>query len=137
MKAIICLAAMDVIRDADSNNISAINILESLSSQGFPFLLQVMAFFASFERTEDEPGDWEGQFRIALDGEELLNRPFAVGFQGQLRTRSIIRLQGLVLPKAGTLTFELDIANGPSPSYSVSIQALAGAPPEVEVVTDA
>lgn len=136
MNTAICLAATDIIRDADTGSVSAINILDGLATNGFPFLVQRVAFFALFERANDEQEDWEAQFRVALDGEELMKRGIVIRFQGKPRANSIIRLQGLVIPRAGLLTFELEIVDGATASCAVSIEPITTSPPVVEVVKE-
>jgi hypothetical protein len=60
-----------------------------------------------FEREQADPEQVEGEFTMTLEDEVLGNAPLAVDFAGQLRYRSIVQLNGLVVPRPGLLRFRV------------------------------
>lgn len=62
----ICFAAVAVIRDAETNNISAFNILEGVGAAGLPLLMQNVSFFVLWQREAHEPPQRDGRFRLSI-----------------------------------------------------------------------
>ncbi len=122
VKNLLSLVAHDVVRDAETNNISVFNIFEGLQAEGFPVLLQNVCFFTLWERSENEKEEHNAAFKLSIGTKELNSRTGTLNFQGKKRVRHIIRLQGLVLPKPGILCFSLELSKI-SAKYEVEIIA--------------
>src|SRR5881394_1281092 len=123
MRAVISLVAQGIIRDAQTNNISAFNILESITAEGMPVFIPNLAFFVLWERQPDEGPIHEATLNVRLDHNVLVSVGARVDFQTFVRARSINQLAGLVLPTTGELVFEMLIQNGPRAAYTVMINA--------------
>jgi Family of unknown function (DUF6941) len=135
MRAVISFVAQGVVRDADTNNISAFNLMESITVEGLPVLVPNLSFFVLWERELNEDAVHQATLNVRLDQRVLLTTGARVDFQGFARARSINNIAGLVLPMVGQLVFEMLIENGPSATYTVTINAAAAAqapPPRVE-----
>ena len=100
-KLLVCAQA--VVRDADTNNISVLNILEEIFGAGFPLFVQAMAVFALLERGQDDPEKIDCTLRIMLGDNELATAKPAVNFDGKFRNRTIVRIEGMVLPGPGDM----------------------------------
>ncbi len=129
MRAVISLVAQGVIRDAQTNTISAFNILESLSAEGLPLFVPNIAYFVLWEREPNEPSIREATLNVRLEQTVLISVGARIDFQTFLRARSINQIAGLVLPSPGQLVFEMMVPDGPRATYTVTINAPAQVPP--------
>jgi hypothetical protein len=129
IRPVMCLAAEGVVRDVQTNNISIYNILEGLTAEGFPFFVQRLTFFALWERAANDPEQMQGRFTVAIADKEIFTKSMTVNFQGQLKVRNIISVQGLLIPQPGQLSFslKLDAASSPTASCIVEVNAVASA----------
>jgi len=122
----VCLVAEAVIRDAESSAVSVYNILEGITSQGFPLFLQRLAFLTIWEREPEDTAHYRTDFSLTLDDERLLGDSGSIEFQKALRNRSIMTVQGLVVPRPGALVFSMKVEDGPEATYTVSIEGTEG-----------
>jgi hypothetical protein len=100
------IACVRTILDANSNNISCIEVLEELSVGSFPNVFPEVAIIWCIAREANEPEAVPSSFHIFLNETQLYEAPVEVAFQGKLRTRAIVRLAGLTITNAGRLRFE-------------------------------
>lgn len=125
----LCLAAESVVIDRQSNATSFFNLLESMKSEGFPFVLPKISVFILWERESTDPTQYTSNLRISFGTEELVNQIFNIDFQGQLRTRSVLQMAGLLIPRPGIVTFHAQIQDPEvSAQYSFDI---TGNQPEI------
>ena len=127
MRAVLCLAAEGVIRDAETNTISVFNILERITATGFPLFIQRLTFFALWERALEDPERTMGHFRAELGGRDLHTIDLPIDFQGRLLNRTTIRIAGLVVPQPGSLRFSIALEDGTTASYTVEVNAVVDA----------
>ena len=130
MNTLYTLACVRTILDANSNNISCIEVLEQLSVASFPNVFPEVAIVWCVARGAHEPESLPTRFHIFLNEVQLYEAPVDVAFQGTLRTRAIVRLAGLVVTNPGRLRFEFRSAeisgswlfeiNGPPPMSAPS-----------------
>ena len=93
--------------DSRSNTISLFHLFEEVNAAGFPILVQKLAIvLVSQERMTTS--SLEMRTRITLGADELFNGPFNIVFQETPRHRTIIDLNGLIVPGPGDLVFELN-----------------------------
>lgn len=127
----LCFAALAVVRDGETNTISAFNIFEGLGAVGFPFLLQNAAFFVLWERDPADPARMGATFTVGVDGHPALGtQQITLDFQEVLSHRSIVKLNGLVVPTPGSLRFRIVPETGTAAEYAFDVSA---APPQVQV----
>lgn len=117
----LCFAAVAVIRDADSNGITAFNILEGVTAAGLPFLMQNLSFFVLWQREHGDAEQFPGRFALSLDNQVLQEIDIRVDFQGGTRNRTVVNIGGLVVPRPGFLHFRLRLEAGAQAEYSVEI----------------
>jgi len=118
----LCLAALGVIRDTETNNVSVFSILEELGAQGFPFLIQEMGVLAMWRRSTPDEGAVDLQFRVLNNDTQLYAGPVRVAFAQAERHRSIVRLGGLLIREPGNLRFGFFHGNEELASYTVRIK---------------
>jgi hypothetical protein len=121
-----CLAAEGVIRDVETNNFSAFNILEELRPEGFPAFLPKISFLSTWERNLEDPREYDMEFTLKLDEEMLTEQPITMNFGDSTKHRQTINMQGLLIPRVGNLVFKLRTADGQAEgSYSIEVKAPA------------
>jgi hypothetical protein len=117
----LCFAAAAIIRDGESNIISAFNVFEGLVPTGLPLFLQQVSCFALWQRDDGDPQQVSGNFTATLDGDTLANARILVDFAGLRRSRSIVNMQGFVVPRSGVLQFRFVLETGATAEYSLDI----------------
>jgi hypothetical protein len=130
-RSVICLVAEGVIRDRTTDLISAFNIQEGLMAEGFPLFIKSLTFFALLERSADDAETDVCRFTTTLNENVLNEQPINITFQGKLKTRVLVNLVGLFLPQPGNLTFTLTLSTGVITSYTVEVNAVSSATPEI------
>jgi hypothetical protein len=126
VELLLVTASEGISRDADTNAISVFGIVEDIQSPGFPLALDLNVL-ALIKRNEDE-AEQPVQWRALLNEQLLHEGPLNAKFQGKLRTRSILRLGGLVVPAPGVLAFEIMINGQPAGRWSIPVSKLEPKP---------
>ena len=117
------LCAEFVIRDAESNGISLINLLEQAVPQGFPALLPRLAVLLLLERDPGDPNEITYTFKVRMDEDPpLFEQSVTSGFQGQLSTRQIMIVGGLPIPHPGKLRLTAATPTQTLGDYVIPIQ---------------
>jgi len=102
------LCADRVIRDAETNNISAIGILEAITPEGLPMFIPRIMILAFLHRNkEEDPSKIKCTFRIEIGDNKLLEHELVVDFQDKERNRTIINVGGLAISTNGMLEVSL------------------------------
>ena len=107
ISSILMLCAEGVVRDAETNNVSVFNILEQISSQTFPMLVQKVAVLNILSKDNEDKDEFELFLRFVCNQDELMKKPFRVMFGNKQRTRSVFQINGLVIPEPGKFEFQL------------------------------
>ena len=125
VKLMVC--ASHIVRDADTNTLSIFNVFEGLAVQGFPFLIQQFAAAVVLRRDPaTDAAEHNGRFEVRLGDLVLAATDLAVNFQDKRHTRQLLRINGLVIPAAGTLDVRFTMG-ALSSVYTVDIEALTPA----------
>jgi hypothetical protein len=135
IRPIICFAALAVVRDAETNAISAFNILEALGTVGFPLFLQNASFFVLWERDPADPVRTEATFTVGVEGHAALTtQQIVLDFGEGRRHRSVVNLNGLIVPTPGSVRFRIAPREGTAAEYAFDVTA---APPAVQLAGQA
>ncbi len=128
-KAVIC--SEQVIRDTESNTITAVNIIEELHSPIFP--VAIPRFTAVFMLEKDEADNDQQEVRVVIKlGDAQINEtPVNLNFQQKKSNRLIVSLNGLVLPSPGLLIVKLLHAGGEFSSWGIPVSQIGGPQPAV------
>lgn len=119
------LAAQRLVRDAQTNSVSAFDILEELQSPSFPLMLQRLDAIAVFEREEGDPRKPKSTVSVKLDTKLLFEGDLTVDFDNVLRTRSFLSFAGLVIPGPGTINIEFIVAGEKKGFVNIPVQAVS------------
>jgi hypothetical protein len=131
MRATFAAAAQIVVQDIQTNNVSLINILESLTLAGFPTALSPVSFVATWEREAADPAQVEGDLVLRLGNEVLTQLHITVNFNDGLRTRTVFVIGALFLGRPGSLVFSIVLNGGVAVEYPVEINGPAVTGPTV------
>jgi len=97
--------AESVVRDIDTNLISILNIIDELTAEGFPLFVNRLSVLATIQRTDDEAPARQFLMKVTIGELELARTAISVGFLDGTRANLLVRLQGLVIPVPGSVTF--------------------------------
>lgn len=122
------LCAEKIVRDADSNMVSAFDIVEEIQSPGFPRLVIRLMAILVLERDPGDPQRPPAEVVLSLNGKEIHKAALNVDFQGVNRTRAIVTLGGLVLTEPGQFKISYFVAGQPIASNDIPVTQI-GAPP--------
>jgi hypothetical protein len=125
----LCFVAEAVIRDADTNAVSAFNILEALTPAGFPILVQRISCYTLWERENNDAPQVNGRFTVAIGDNVLNETAIRMDFAGAPKAKTLINMNGLILPQPGLLRFQIDLDGGAHAEYTVDVN-----PPPAAVV---
>lgn len=123
----ICLVAQGVVRDAEGGGISVFNIMEGITAQGFPLFVGRMGFLATWEKEQDDPDVYHATFEIKINDQKLHGSTIDVDFKGKNRNRTIMAIQGVVVPAPGELSFLMTLDNGISAGCVIPVLVAPGA----------
>jgi hypothetical protein len=94
--------------DGQTNVASAFKIVEAIETPSFPVLVGPVDLICLIERNiKEEPTKVGGFLRSTLDEQELFTHPIAFDFENKSRSRIQINLQGILIPRPGTVKISL------------------------------
>jgi hypothetical protein len=128
IQARLALCAETIVRDAENNNISAINIYEELNIAEFPAAISKLSILFMIERTMEDPGQIDAVVVLTLDNEEIGRATMHGDFEGKPRTRLIVVAQNMPIARAGLLTASAIVNNETLSSWSIPIHKAESAP---------
>ena len=99
--------AQGVIRDADTNQCTVINLVENLVVPSLPFVVPSLCLFAIIERGIRDPTSCTCSVRVRLNDAEVFGRDLAIDFGPALRNRTILYLEELPIDRAGVIQCRL------------------------------
>ena len=109
MKLLFLAAAERIISDSRTGKISAIDLIEEVTSVQFPFLVMSPFIVATFEKENDDEEESQGELIFKNDDEEIVRSNFTISFGGLKRARSIIELNAMIIPKPGHLSISVRV----------------------------
>lgn len=113
-------------RDAETNAISIVNVIEEIQASEFPGGLLRLSVIGMLTREETDPEDYELVGLIAMGDVEVGRFAVAVRFGGKLNSRLIAKLHGVPLPNPGTLKVSLKHDDAVMASWSILVSRLGG-----------
>ena len=131
----LCFAAVGIIRDADTNTISAFTILEGVIPSAIPFYMPQVSFVVFWDRNLDDANRTQGVFTLTINNDQVSRVEMLVDFHDGLRHRTIANLNGLVIPRTGAMRFRIDLDVGVHAEYLLEVEPpRVAAAPQVQAV---
>lgn len=129
MRCLLAACAEQVIRNADTNTVSIISIIEELTIPRLPGVLVALNAFFFLERDPADPENPACIIRLKLDDQLLQEFPANANFQGKLRTRAFVTIGNIVISGPGVLSVSIAEANQQDPLGTWPIRVTLTAPP--------
>lgn len=124
LKTRYALCASRVIRDAEENRISAIDLLEDIAVAAFPIVIPRLSLVISVSREDGDAETYEGSISIRMNDEVLMTTPLQIDFQGGVATRATVVIGGLQLPAPGRFSVSWSVPDqNLENTYAVAISA--------------
>lgn len=115
------LCAESIVRDSETNTVSAFSLLEEMSAPRFPVAVPRLASLFLLEKEPKDEDMQNYQYILTLANQELLRSPVEVRFEGKLRTRVMVNVQGLLIPAPGELRARLELQGRELGSWSMAV----------------
>lgn len=127
----LAVCAESVVRDAETNAVSVFNIVEAAQGKGFPLVVPRLSCLFILTREDSDPTDYSGSMRIAAGTREIAQYPISVNFQDSCLNRSIVVIEGLVVPGPGPVQVSLWLRDEEKGMWQFEVKKVGG--PEVEM----
>lgn len=99
--------AKRVIIDAQSQQLSIIDYIETIQSQTFPVIMPSLSCVFVLHRDDTEDTKLSFNIVAKIDDTEIINFPGEADFKDKKITRTILNFEGFVIPKAGNLSIKI------------------------------
>lgn len=109
MKSINIYLSENSVIDGQENTLSLINIFDDISAPNYPLFFPKLSITCVFEKEPEDVADIECFIICRLNEVEIQRFPFKVSFRGTFRARSIIKINGFLIPSPGNLDFDLEL----------------------------
>jgi hypothetical protein len=129
MKASITIACDTAIIDGRNNRISLLNVLDEVHSTTFPFVIGTQTVLCLTIKEPSDPETYDLDFRATIDGEEVLKFPVKGSFSGKSRNRVLVEMQGVAIPKPGTLVYSFRFQGKELGTWAMVVSSLGNLPP--------
>lgn len=132
MKSLFSIVADNIIRDADRNTVSVIDVIEQINISQLPTMVPRVYFFSMLERREDDETDFDCSIVVSQKNKRLIEQPVKIQFNNKIKTRFIFQINGLPIEQIKDVAFaiwhkEKRIAQTIIPLFSVK---------EVKIIKD-
>jgi hypothetical protein len=122
------LFAEVLIRDADENKVTAVNILDDLLASGFPLALPKLCVLSIVEREPGDPQRIRATMRVVSGEREVMNTDIDIDFQGKTLARTIVVIGNVIVPAPGVLACSLVIDGREIQRYTLRVLPLPPQP---------
>ena len=123
------MPAENVIIDQQTQEVAAIGIIaEGVKAVAFPLFVRRLCYLVFWYRLPEDAKDYDGIFTLLLAGNRIAEMAITLNFGNEVAHRTLVRIEGLLIPEAGTLEFSI-VAGGVTASYSVEAQTVQVADP--------
>jgi hypothetical protein len=103
IRCILAVCAQQVIRDADTNTVSIISLIDEMQVLTLPAMLTSLDALFLLARDVNDSERPNLVLRVKLNDTAIHEFPLDADFQGKPRTRSFVRMGGLPVTGFGTL----------------------------------
>lgn len=119
-----------ILRDVETNNVSAISLLTNIEVPGFPFLLTRCGVFNLLERAKDDPSEIQVQVIAKQNGTTILAEPLDINFGERLFYQNILNLSGVIFETPGNLEISILMDDQVLADYEFTIHPILTVNPQ-------
>ncbi|WP_454669570.1 DUF6941 family protein [Achromobacter kerstersii] len=127
VKCLFGVICTNAITDSSTNNVSLIDVLESIDVGSLPMFIPNLAGVFSLEKDDGEADDLNLELGIDVNGVVRYHTPVAVTFAGRPRTRLVARFGGYPVMEAGRFAVVLSYGDQELCRYPVDVRVIADA----------
>ena len=110
-----------VTRDSETSNISIFNIIERITTEGFPAFFPKIQVVNFHERQKNDPEKYQADLKVMINRKKLFEQHVKIDFGKKLRHRLIATIGGLAIPEPGILKFFLQIGKKNMGKYEIEV----------------
>lgn len=118
------ICASRIIRDSDSNRISAIDILDDGDFSSFPITFSRIELVWTLSRDKEDPEVPDAGVTLSVNGRSIFQTPLNVNFQGSHATRAVLRVGGIAVDQPGLFKVEWTISGATKAEYWVNFRLI-------------
>jgi len=107
--------------DARTNALSAFHIIEQVNAPSFPVVIPRVSILCFLSREDADPSQVSLQLQIFSGDQKLFDGPVAIDFVQQRATRTILELNGMVVPSPVELRFVLVLEKTVLDSWAITV----------------
>lgn len=122
----LAVCAERVIKDATTGNVSAIHILDAFTVESFPAFTRMMCLLV-FDREGDDPEEEDIGLSFRIAENVLFEGSTRINFEGGIRHRQILTIDGFPIPLPGLLQMEVTVGDAPALGWSILVRRAAEA----------
>ncbi len=119
----LCVLAENVVQDIRTNTMSIFSVVEEINAQGLPLFVPKITFLVLWEKDLTDPAQYDAEFSVNLNEQNLHNAPIHLDFRDVQKHRSVVAMEGLVIPQPGQLIFRIRIQDGPEATCRITVTA--------------
>lgn len=119
IRTLYALVAHRVIRDAEENRLSVVDLFEDMAAPGYPFVIPRISLVWTLARDITDPNESQATVTINLNENILMETNIAVNFQGGITTRAILVIGGIAITTPGIFTVRWNIPDQASTEYKI------------------
>ena len=116
------LCSEQLLLDANTNRITAVNILDSILTKKFPVMIPRFSFLVAATRAPNEPEKWNSRADIFMNERKLLEGPLNLDFQGSVKSRAIVVTENLLISEPGILRVIVYLNDAEFANWSLEVE---------------
>ena len=98
--------------DKSTENLSLINIFDTLVLSTIPSVTPASMFYATTERLQEESENLNVILEIKINNTTINTQQIPISFQGKLKHRIMANISHIAIPEAGYLIFKMSTEDG-------------------------
>jgi hypothetical protein len=119
--------AENVLVDQQTQDVAAIGIIATgMKAVSYPVFLRRLCYLVFWDRSPEDAKDYDAVFSLKLGQTVIGGGAVTLNFGEDLSHRTLVRIEGVVIPQPGTLEFSL-VVGGVTASYSVDVGTVQAA----------
>lgn len=120
------IIAEKVIQEANTNNISIINVFDQISAPSFPVFFPTVAAVGSFYKEEADPDEIDVTFRVSINARPIIESSTKIMFTGSKKAHLIVNINGIPIQEPGALVVNITQNDGSAlATFTIPVQTMA------------
>lgn len=120
-----------VVVDERSRRVSAINLLDSISTVGFPVVVPRIVVLVRVDR-DDDTDHVQAEATVAVNDRVLATSAVQIDFDGRSQARVIMDMSTVAIPEAGVFRVTFRVPNA-AISCDMDVLAMPPPPPQLTI----